>query len=231
MTTKSLSVIMPARNASAFIDEALLSIRQQVSVDPAAIEILVIDDGSNDDTATRARAHPHVRVLKGPVKGIAAARNLGLRRASAPLITFLDADDRWPLRRLKHQLGVLADAPKLDFVLGRTRQFTEFEGAGQGTLPSWAPAGTRHCLLLAAACFRRRLFEKLGGFDETLQHCEDVDLFLRAFDAGLPHIRLDEVHLERRVHRNNHSHAQAGRERGLLHALARSIHRQGMCSQ
>ena len=100
--TLSVSVVIPAYNAARFLLETLESVRRQ-SRQP--LEVLVVDDGSTDDTARIARDVPGVRVVRQANAGVSAARNRGIEEARGSLIAFLDADDAWREDKLAIQLG------------------------------------------------------------------------------------------------------------------------------
>lgn len=107
-----VSVIMPARNAAPFIDAALLSVRAQSL---AELEILVIDDGSTDQTLEIAQRHARedgrVRILRGAGRGPAAARNVGLAEANGEWAAVVDADDIVLADRFRRLLDAAGDAP------------------------------------------------------------------------------------------------------------------------
>jgi glycosyltransferase involved in cell wall biosynthesis len=112
MTDSQLvSVVIPAYNASATLDETLRSVRSQTH---RALEIILVDDGSTDDTGAIARRHAaiddRVRVLAQHNAGLAAARNEGWRRARSELIAFLDADDLWAPTKIERQVQAMQAA-------------------------------------------------------------------------------------------------------------------------
>jgi glycosyltransferase involved in cell wall biosynthesis len=108
-----VSVVIPAYNEEARIREALASVRAQ-TVQP--YEIVVVDDGSTDRTASIARA-AGARVIEQPNRGLAAARNAGIRAAGAPWIAFLDADDHFFPHKLERTWAAHERSPEVSFVL------------------------------------------------------------------------------------------------------------------
>ncbi|MER8639576.1 glycosyltransferase family 2 protein [Mesorhizobium sp. M1227] len=106
MNGKLVSVIIPAHNAQDTIDETLRSVRSQSH---RALEIIVVDDGSRDQTVTIARHHmevdPRVRLIRQANAGVAAARNTGWQAAQSDLIAFVDADDLWAPTKIERQLA------------------------------------------------------------------------------------------------------------------------------
>ena len=107
-----VSVVVPAYNAGATIDATLDSVRAQSY---RHLEILVVDDGSSDDTAARVERHaaadPRVRLLRQPNAGVAAARNLGLRAARGAYVAPIDADDLWHPHKVERQVRMLEHGP------------------------------------------------------------------------------------------------------------------------
>src|SRR5262245_41316998 len=108
-----ISVIIPVYNHVAYLPEALESVIRQTC--PAS-EIIVVDDGSEDGSAEAAERFSGVRVFRQAHAGIAAVRNVGVRRARGDLIAFLDADDRWPPHKLRAQIEAFDREPVLDMV-------------------------------------------------------------------------------------------------------------------
>jgi glycosyltransferase involved in cell wall biosynthesis len=153
-------VVIPAYNAAAFLGEAILSV---VSQQGPSCELIVVNDGSTDATAEVAAGFPEVRLVNRSNGGIGAARNTGLREATAPLVAFLDADDVWPDGRL----AALAEAmtPDCDAVFGQAVQFGE---GREETAPQ--PA-----LLASTMLIRREACERVGEFREELKVGEFVD--------------------------------------------------------
>lgn len=197
--TPALSVVIPARDAAHWLPRALASIGAAPE-----IEILVVDDGSTDGTAALlarfGAADPRLLVLPGPGRGPAAARNAAIAVARAPLVAFLDADDRWRLDKLAAQMELHAARPGLGFSFTDYRHVTA-EGGDRGPcFGFWGRFSARHAgqaggFVLAADAMaqlfaenvvgtstviaRTDLLRALGGFDETLRQGEDWDLWLR----------------------------------------------------
>jgi len=126
-TATLVSVVVPAYNAAATLDETLHSVRAQTH---RALEIIVVDDGSSDDTSAIAERHraedPRVIVMRQGNAGVAAARNAGWRAAHAKLIAFIDADDLWAPTKIERQLQALERAgPKAGLVYCWTARLHE----------------------------------------------------------------------------------------------------------
>jgi glycosyltransferase involved in cell wall biosynthesis len=217
-----LSVIIPCYNAARFLREAVASVLSQRY---APLEILVADDGSTDATPEIAPSlAPEVRYLRQDNRGPSSARNLALRQARGELIAFLDADDLWPEGKLELQVGRLLQDPALDVVSGRVR-YVELAG---GQIPDLRFEGPDHALPgihIGAAVYRRRAFNVVGSFDETLRYSEDHDWFLRAREAGLKILVLAEVTLIYRVHDSNMTRHVPDRNRIQALVIHKSLQR------
>lgn len=200
--TLSFSVIIPAHNSARFIADAIGSVRaQQVP----ALEIIVVDDGSTDDTPAIALAHdPAVRVIRLEKRGVSAARNAGFAASTGEAIVFLDADDLLPEGTLRAYSGFLEQHPNIDAVGGYLQLVSLLGASGQA---EHAPNMVRNMPLLTlqigCMAFRRALVEAVGDFDETLALSEDVDWHLRADEAGVRRAFLHRITLHYRRHPKN----------------------------
>ena len=194
-----ISVILPVWNGARFLAEAIASIRAQN--DPH-LEIILVDDGSTDQTAAMAAGFPDVRNFHQANQGPAAARNLGLAEAGGELIAFLDVDDLWPAGKLACQRAHLEANPTLDAVLGRV-QYVSLEGALELPTRFEGPDRTVSNVHLGCGLYRRKVFDALGGFAPSLRFSEDQDWLRRAREAGRQLMILEEVTLLYRLHGGN----------------------------
>ena len=191
---------MPAFNVAPYIGAAVESVQAQTCAD---WELLIVDDGSTDETPGIARAcaarDARVRLLQQPNAGISAARNLAIREATGDLLAILDSDDLWEPGYLAAQLAIFERCPDVDIVTGNGW----FLGGRRHGLPARPYPDTRPQPTLATilqdeesifimSVVRRRVAEALGGFDESLPTNEDYDFWLRAALAGFRFRRNDE---------------------------------------
>jgi len=189
--TPLVSVIIPTFNRGWVIREAIDSVLQQ---DYPAFELIVVDDGSTDDTQTILVECDRVTVLQQSNRGVSAARNRGVDHARGRFVAFLDSDDLWLPEKLSVQTRFFRQNP--DALICQTQEIWIRNGRRVN-------AGKRHqkpsgffferslelCLVSPSAVMMERDFLiRQGGFDERLPACEDYDLWLR---IGLKHpIRL-----------------------------------------
>lgn len=181
-----VSVVIPAYNAAGCLGEAIDSVLAQTFAD---LEIIVVDDGSSDDTVRRAEAYGRpVRCLRQGRRGVAAARNLAIRASSGEFVAFLDADDLWRPEKLERQLPYL----ERDLGSGLVCSDWELEREGNPLLASAlskrAPVTSGYLfrrvvqdsfLLTSTVIVRRHCLDEEGCFDESLATSEDLDLWLR----------------------------------------------------
>lgn len=223
----SVSVIIPTYNCARFIGEAVDSI---VSQTRAADEIIVVDDGSGDDTESVVFAFndPRIKYVWQQNSGASCARNHGLSIASGDYIAFLDADDRWRPGMLEKQTAVLDHDARLACVFANFRRFEHSTGrllgeqfknyAGLEAVPvepgpiddSYVISNDAFSSLISlhdipaftqVMLFRRSLISDLR-FDEALRICEDLAFALRVFMQG-PVAFNSEVLAEVRRHDTN----------------------------
>ncbi|MBT8087911.1 MAG: glycosyltransferase family 2 protein, partial [Gammaproteobacteria bacterium] len=122
-----ISVVIPAYNVAAFIEDAINSVLGQTHRD---FEVIVVDDGSPDDTASIVKRFddPRIRLVSQPNRGLAGARNTGIRCADGEYVAFLDADDLWRPTKLEEHVRHLDENPELG-VSYSTSQFIDEAGA------------------------------------------------------------------------------------------------------
>lgn len=216
-----VSVIVPVFNGAAFLGEAIHSILAQ---NYAPLEIIVVDDGSTDDTGTvAANFGDAVTYVRQQNQGPAAGRNHGLRLATGELVSFLDADDRWPLGRLNHHVALLMQQVNVQLVIGLT-YLVRFGNGAQGTAVPILPAPlVQH--QVGSATYRRAIFDRIGGFDPDLRFGEDREWFQRALALDVALFITPEVALEYRVRPGSLSDGQVDFKHGFLAALRAHLNR------
>jgi glycosyltransferase involved in cell wall biosynthesis len=178
-----VSVIIPTYNRAWVIKEAIDSVLAQ---DYAEFELIVVDDGSTDQTSDVLDTFGNViKVFSQKNKGVSAARNRGIAEASGNFIAFLDSDDLWHPQKLSSQIDFFKQTP--DALICQTEEVWIRNGLRVNPKKRHKkPSGMifkpslKLCLVSpSAVMIRRRLFDRVGGFDETLPACEDYDLWLR----------------------------------------------------
>jgi len=179
-----ISVLIPTYNSAALVGDAVASALAQTT--PAA-EIIVVDDGSTDDTWRRLLLFgDRVRYVHQQNQGVAAARNRGLACATGDVVAFLDADDVWHPRKLELQSAILAARPALGLLGTRTFAWPVAAMPAVAIEPraDIAPVPLRQLMVknqftTSTVLVRRAVLDRVGGFDTALHGPEDYDLWLR----------------------------------------------------
>lgn len=194
-----VSVVIPAYNAEVFIKQALDSVLAQSH---PLMEIIVVDDGSRDDTASVVAGFgSKVQLVRQENAGPAAARNRGLAAATGEFVAFLDADDLWPRSKLCAALMAFRDWPECDVILGHSQLFEA--GSDETDLQFIAGPLDTFPWSISAALFRRSIFDRVGEFDVNLRFGEDTDWFERAKDLQTEIRRISDIGLLVRRHSEN----------------------------
>lgn len=203
----AISVVIPAYNDALHLGEAIASVRDQTL---PAQTIIVVDDGSDDDTAAVAlRFGDSIHYLRQDHAGAAKARNTGVDAVSTEYLAFLDSDDVWEPQKLEWQM---AHAGPSTMIFGHVRQFASPELSAEevsqlrfddSLMRGVAPSG----LFMRTADFRR-----VGPFDVTSRTGEFIEWYARAQRAGLSSVVLPDLIFRRRLHRSNSGRRKTGQD-------------------
>jgi glycosyltransferase involved in cell wall biosynthesis len=195
-----VSTIVPAYNAAGFIAEAIESVLSQLQ---PPMEIIVVDDGSTDDTARIAKGFPAVTVLSQENAGQGAARNRGVEAARGEFLSFIDADDLWTSDKLECQLAAMDADPQLKIVFGLAEEFRDSREVSARDLKPATSGRPRPAHLPGAMLIRREDFRSIGPYRTDLAVAEVVEWYGRAIHLGLKIRVLDHLVLLRRIHGEN----------------------------
>lgn len=214
-----VAVISACFNHGRFVPEMLESVWSQTL---PAHEVIVVNDGSTDDTArilSRLR-HSSLRIIHTPNRGPSAARNTAISATDAPLILNLDADDRIAPTYLQKATDAMTSDPGLGIAYGDVRFFGTRSDAFD--LPPYSLAEMlRDNVIVSAAVFRRADWETVGGYAQELIHgTEDYDLWLSIIGLGRGVYRIPEEMVFYRTHPLD----QASRSARRLRSRRRVIH-------
>jgi glycosyltransferase involved in cell wall biosynthesis len=219
-----ISVVVPCHNYGRFLEEALASVDRQSR---RADEIVIVDDGSTDDTAhvvarLVAGRDDVVVVSRTPARGAATTFNDGIRASRGDLVMVLSADDRLSPRYLEALAGRLDADASVDFAYCEARMFGAVERVEPA--PPFDPRSlARNNYVNGSAMMRRSLFDRLGGFRDDLPTWEDWEFWVHAVALGARGAAVEGCWLEYRRHsggsRNTMSHLDALRGHLRLHQL------------
>jgi glycosyltransferase involved in cell wall biosynthesis len=203
-----VTVLIPSYDGARYLRDAIETAQTQTR--PPA-EVIVVDDGSRDDSVAIAKSCAGVRVIEQPNQGVAMARNAGLRVATGDFVVFLDSDDRLLPHAIETGLAAFAAHPECGFVYGTSRVIDA--GGAELPRPPRAPvpdASYRTFLegkaMVPPSCgmFRRAAVDAVGGFRQERVPTEDYDFYLRVARRHPIHCH-DRLVTEYRRHAGNAS--------------------------
>ena len=217
-----VSVIIPIYNGEAYLSEAIESVINQTY---SPIELIIVDDGSTDNSKEIALSYSQVNYIYQENQGVAVARNTGIAKCQGEYIALLDQDDLWLPNKLELQVEYLNSHPEISYVLGEQKIFLE-SGIEK---PKWLKEEHLNkqipAYLLGALLARKSVFNQVGYFCGDYRYGSDSDWFSRTIDLKLSHHVLPELVLLKRTHDTNESHQTLGINLELLKVLRASIQR------
>jgi glycosyltransferase involved in cell wall biosynthesis len=223
----SVSIIIPTYNRASTLSRAIDSVLSQTC---PPLEIIIVDDGSQDNTAQlMTERYGQCDYLYQPNQGVSSARNLGIKKARGEWIALLDSDDRWLPNKLKLQLEALSNSPQYRICHSnelwirngvRVNQMRKHEKSGGKIFQRCLPL----CVISpSSVILHRTLFDDYGLFDTELPACEDYDLWLRIC-ATEEVLFIDEPLIEKYGgHSDQLSRRHWGMDRFRVHALIKLL--------
>jgi glycosyltransferase involved in cell wall biosynthesis len=195
-----VSVIIPVYNCERYLAEAIESVLTQAY---DHIEVIVVDDGSTDNSAAIVKNYEPLRYYFQPHGGIGVALNLGIKESRGSFFAFLDADDLWTNNKLIRQMKVFKHNPNPDIVFGHIMNFfsQEMDEETRRTLKSSNESIPGYCK--GSMVIKREAFLSVGPFATNWELGDFFDWYLRAMEKGLTSLMLPEVVLRRRIHSSN----------------------------
>jgi glycosyltransferase involved in cell wall biosynthesis len=226
--TPDISVVIPVHNGARYLAESIQSVLDQ---DHAALELLVIDNGSTDTTADVARTFSSLRYYHLPEKGLSKALNHGLEQCRGAFLGFLDADDLWTANRLAVQLDAFAREPAVEMVFGHVEQFIspELEESAAARLSirdKRVPGRYRSSMLI-----RQESFWRVGPFEPSTDYGEFIDWYMRAAEHRIRELMLPEVVTLRRIHGANMGYTDRHKRVEYARVLKRGLDRRRRLSE
>lgn len=219
-----VSIIITTYNRRSFLKEAVISVLNQDYQDK---EILVIDDGSTDRSFEEVRGLP-LRYVWKENRGISSARNMGINISRGEFIAFLDVDDLWKKGKLTRQLEAMIasqiDISYTDEIWIRNGEHLNKKDRHK----KYSGDIFERCLPLciispSSAIIKRKVFDEVGLFDETLPVCEDYDMWLR-ITSRYPVLFIDKpLIIKRGGHKDQLSRAYEAIDRFRIQSLAKII--------
>ena len=232
MDRTMISVIIPTFNRAHLLPRALDSILSQSCIPN---EIIVVDDGSNDDTSVlMTSVYPEIVFIQQSNTGVSSARNVGIKRASGDWIAFLDSDDEWLPEKLKTQMNALYKNPEIKichtneiWIRNGTRvnPKKKHEKFGGWIFQKCLPLC---CISPSSVIIHKSVFKEIGLFDDSLPACEDYDLWLRITVRNPVLYIKDSLLRKYGGHKDQLSRKYWGMDRFRIKSLEKIIYSKGL---
>ena len=221
-----VTVVIPTYNRQSLLVRCIDSVLAQSKL---ATEIIVVDDGSMDNTERLMRSvYPKVTLLSQENQGVSAARNTGIRKAVTPWIAFLDSDDRWLPDKLEKQMEALVE--NAEYRICHTEERWIYKGKERPVAPDYRKKDgwifsdclPRCSISPSTALIHQSVFDEVGLFDESLPACEDYDLWLRIC-SRMPVLLVDEPLINKHGGHEDQLSAQWGLDEYRIRALEKIL--------
>ncbi|MCS5566140.1 MAG: glycosyltransferase [Methylococcales bacterium] len=228
MSKPLVSVIIPTFNRGYCLEESIRSVLEQSFID---CELVVVDDGSTDNTSELVRRFPAVKLIRLEEKnrGVSFARNRGVVEAQGDWVGFLDSDDLWEQGKLATQVKWIERHPDLQMVY--TDEIWIRNGVRVNPMNKhrkYSGDIFRYCLPLcivspSSVLLRAKVLSEVGGFDESMPVCEDYDLWLRIAKRYPFHFIEEKLIVKRGGHEDQLSRKYWGMDRWRVYALEKLL--------
>ena len=222
-----ISVIIPTFNRGHCLEESIRSVRDQNFPD---FELIVVDDGSVDNTIEVVNQFPGIRFIRlDKNRGVSFARNCGLKQAQGDWIAFLDSDDLWKKGKLQAQVQWVNQHPNCYAVY--TDEIWVRNGVRVNQMKKhqkYSGEIFQYCLPLcivspSSVLLRTKMLNEVGGFDESMVVCEDYDLWLRIAKQYPFHFIDEKLIVKRGGHADQLSSKFWGMDRWRVYALEKLL--------
>ena len=227
MSKPLVSVIIPTFNRGYCLEESIRSVLQQSFAD---FELIVVDDGSTDNTSELVARFPAVKLIRlEKSRGVSFARNRGVVEAQGDWVGFLDSDDLWEQGKLATQVKWIERHPDLQMVY--TDEIWIRNGVRVNPMNKhrkYSGDIFRYCLPLcivspSSVLLRAKVLSEVGGFDESMPVCEDYDLWLRIAKRYPFHFIEEKLIVKRGGHEDQLSRKYWGMDRWRVYALEKLL--------
>ncbi len=228
MSKPLVSVIIPTFNRGYCLEESIRSVLEQSFID---FELVVVDDGSTDNTSELVRRFPAVKLIRLEEKnrGVSFARNRGVVEAQGDWVGFLDSDDLWEQGKLATQVKWIERHPDLQMVY--TDEIWIRNGVRVNPMNKhrkYSGDIFRYCLPLcivspSSVLLRAKVLSEVGGFDESMPVCEDYDLWLRIAKRYPFYFIEEKLIVKRGGHEDQLSRKYWGMDRWRVYALEKLL--------
>lgn len=195
-----VTVIIPVYNYANYIAATLDSVFAQTY---RPMEVIVVDDGSTDNSAEIVRGYPEVQYFYQSNQGVSVARNVAIAAAKGEFIAFLDADDLWKPEKLNVQIAYMLENPDIGITGTKAINFLESDTQ----LPPWLRDNPHweeeKVIIPSTMVVHKSVFSQIGDFSPHYRACEDTEWQQRAKDAKIPILKINEILTLRRFHGSN----------------------------
>tara|TARA_Y100000589_G_scaffold170617_1_gene162073 strand:+ start:334 stop:1170 length:837 start_codon:yes stop_codon:yes gene_type:complete len=223
----NISVIIPTYNRSQLLRRSIRSVLNQ-TLQPR--EIIVVDNGSTDDTSDMiSKSFKNIRYIYHDKKGVSAARNKGIKISKSNWVSFLDSDDEWVKDKLLLQKEYILKNPNVNFLHTNETWFKNGKHLNQKKKhKKYSGYIFENCLKLccispSSTLIKKKLFDKIGYFDESFEVCEDYELWLRVSSKIKIHFLEDKLTIKHGGHCGQLSRKHWGMDRFRIMAIEKNI--------